>query len=42
MSGYSSDVMGEGGIIDAGLEFIQKPFPPAALARRVRELLDPD
>jgi DNA-binding response OmpR family regulator len=27
-------------VLSAGAEFLQKPFRPDALARRVRELLD--
>jgi two-component system cell cycle sensor histidine kinase/response regulator CckA len=36
MSGYTSDSVP----LSPGTAFLQKPFTPAALARRVRELLD--
>ncbi len=39
MSGYTADVMARGGVIDAGIPFIQKPFSLAALAGKVREAL---
>ncbi len=38
MSGYSPELVK--GIIEAGLDFLAKPFSPIALARRVREVLD--
>jgi len=40
MSGYPRDVVGENGVIGPHVIFLQKPFAPSALARRVRELLD--
>jgi two-component system, cell cycle sensor histidine kinase and response regulator CckA len=39
MSGYASDSIVHG-VLDGGLSFLQKPFVPAALAARVREVLD--
>jgi two-component system cell cycle sensor histidine kinase/response regulator CckA len=38
-SGYSEDVIGEHGVVRPGLEFLQKPYLPSNLARRVREVL---
>lgn len=38
MSGYSPELLKD--IIEAGLDFLAKPFSPVALARRVREVLD--
>ena len=40
MSGYTDDSIAHRGILAPGLNFIEKPFSPAGLARRVREVLD--
>ena len=40
MSGYTDNHMGAGLLIDPDINFIQKPFTAAALARQVREALD--
>ena len=40
MSGYSSDVIAEHGLLPAEVSLITKPFSPNALAARVREVLD--
>ena len=39
MSGYTENVVTSGGLLEEGLSFLQKPFSPAALARRIREVL---
>ncbi len=39
-SGYSEEVIGEHGLVRPGIEFLQKPYLAASLARRVREVLD--
>jgi CheY-like chemotaxis protein len=39
-SGYSAEVIGHHGVLEPGIEFLQKPFQGTALARRVREVLD--
>jgi PAS domain S-box-containing protein len=39
-SGYSDNVVTRQGLVDAGYEFIEKPFSPAELAQKVRRVLD--
>jgi PAS domain S-box-containing protein len=39
-SGYSDHTVVRDGVIEQGLAFIQKPFSPDALLRKVREVLD--
>ena len=41
MSGYSDNVIEQHGVLEEGTHFIQKPFSPEALARKIRELLVP-
>ena len=40
MSGYTADVIAHRGILDEGVNFIQKPFCSDDLAARVRQVLD--
>ncbi len=40
ISGYAPDVFASQGMDGGGLELLAKPFAPAALTRRVREILD--
>jgi two-component system cell cycle sensor histidine kinase/response regulator CckA len=41
MSGYTDDTVVQRGILEQSVEFIQKPFTPATLLRRVRQVLYP-
>jgi len=40
MSGYTTEVIGEYGLLPSGVRFLGKPFTPAVLLRRLREALD--
>jgi len=40
MSGYTDNVITSGGVLEAGVAFLQKPFTPRALTQKVREVLD--
>jgi PAS domain S-box-containing protein len=42
MSGYAADVIVQRGMLDEGVQFIQKPFSMQKLADKVREVLDKD
>jgi len=39
MSGYTADVIAHHGVLDKGVNFIQKPFSRKDLALKVREAL---
>src|SRR6267143_1512385 len=39
-SGYTDDTMVRQGVLTAGVAFLQKPFVPDTLARKVRDVLD--
>jgi two-component system cell cycle sensor histidine kinase/response regulator CckA len=39
-SGYTDDALGKHGVLEPGIVFLPKPYTPAALAHKVREMLD--
>ena len=40
VSGYTEDSIGQYGVLEEGVNFLQKPFRPSDLARKAREVLD--
>jgi len=40
ISGYTDEAIGHHGVLAPGVEYLQKPFSPDTLARRVRAVLD--
>jgi DNA-binding NarL/FixJ family response regulator len=40
MSGYTNDAIVRHGVLEPGLAYIQKPFSPEILARKIREVLE--
>jgi two-component system cell cycle sensor histidine kinase/response regulator CckA len=40
MSGYTDDAIVHHGVLDEGMAFIEKPFTPDTLTRKLREVLD--
>jgi two-component system, cell cycle sensor histidine kinase and response regulator CckA len=42
MSGYTDDAVVRHGVLESGIAYLQKPFSPRGLGRKVREVLDHD
>jgi YesN/AraC family two-component response regulator len=40
MSGYTDSVIVKHGVLEPGVHFLHKPFTPAGLSSRIREVLD--
>jgi FixJ family two-component response regulator len=40
MSGYTDSAIVQHGVLEAGINFIQKPFNPDGLVRAIRNVLD--
>jgi CheY-like chemotaxis protein len=40
VSGYTDDAIVQHGVLEPGIAFLQKPFTPQGLARKLREILD--
>jgi two-component system, cell cycle sensor histidine kinase and response regulator CckA len=40
VSGYPDGAMGQGGVLDAQVHFLQKPYSPRELAHKVRQVLE--
>jgi two-component system cell cycle sensor histidine kinase/response regulator CckA len=39
-SGYTDDVIAQHGVLDPGVAFLPKPYTPATITRKVRQILD--
>ena len=39
MSGYTDEVITRHGVLEAGINFIEKPFSIEGIARKIREVL---
>jgi hypothetical protein len=39
MSGYTNHAIDRNGLLESGRAFLQKPFTPATLVRKIRDVL---
>ena len=39
-SGYTQDIIAQRGVLEDGIHFLGKPYTPAAMARKLRDMLD--
>jgi two-component system, cell cycle sensor histidine kinase and response regulator CckA len=39
-SGYSAEVVGKEFVLQPGIHYLQKPYPPGTLAAKIRDCLD--
>jgi len=42
MSGYTANIIGHQGVLDEGINFLQKPFSVQDIAGKVRTVIDTD
>ena len=40
MSGYTADILAHQGVLDEGINFLQKPFSVQTMSNKVRTVLD--
>ena len=40
MSGYTAEIIAQRGVVDDGVNFLQKPFSKDTIAAKIREVLN--